>query len=276
MKLEKDYKRKLQLKILDIVKDFDSLCKKNNIEYYLLYGSALGAVRHNGFIPWDDDFDVGMTYENYLKFIDVCKTQLDSSKYFLQNMDTEKNYYLSFSKLRDITTTLVEESHKDVDIVHSVYIDIFPLVGVPRNKIKRKFLEINRAFALSANINVINNKFLYLVFKIILKIFGKNNILKWCTKNCVKYSCKDYEDWCSIFDGDGMVTSMTTKTIMGRGKTVKFENMRLPIPCLFDDYLTQVYGDYMKIPSDEQIKAREHTPYFLDLNLPYKDYKKSN
>lgn len=59
MKLEKDYKRKLQLKILDIVKDIDDVCKKNNIEYYILYGSALGAIRHKGFIPWDDDFDIG-------------------------------------------------------------------------------------------------------------------------------------------------------------------------------------------------------------------------
>ena len=63
-----DYKRKLQLKILEIVKVIDKICIDNNIEYYLIYGSVLGAVRHKGFIPWDDDFDIGMTYENYIKF----------------------------------------------------------------------------------------------------------------------------------------------------------------------------------------------------------------
>ena len=98
MKLEKDYKRKLQLKILDIVKDIDDVCKKNNIEYYILYGSALGAIRHKGFIPWDDDFDIGMTYDNYVKFLEVCEQQLDKNKYYVQTPDKEEDYYLSFSK----------------------------------------------------------------------------------------------------------------------------------------------------------------------------------
>ena len=72
MKLEKDYKRKLQLKILDIAKDIDKLCKDNNIEYYILYGSGVGAVRHKGFIPWDDDFDIGLVYKtNADKFENV-------------------------------------------------------------------------------------------------------------------------------------------------------------------------------------------------------------
>ena len=160
MKLEKDYKRKLQLKILDIVKDIDKLCKDNNIEYYILYGSTLGAIRHKDFIPWDDDFDIGMTYDNYVKFLNVCEEQLDKSKYYVQTPNKEEDYYLSFSKIRDITTTLIEEGNKDIDIVRSVYVDVFPLVGVPNNKIKENMLKVNRAFMLSANKNIINNKVL--------------------------------------------------------------------------------------------------------------------
>jgi len=91
--MKKDYKKDLQLKMLEIIKYMDKLCKKHDIEYYLIYGSALGAVRHKGFIPWDDDMDVGMTYENYKKFIDVCEKELDTSKYFLQRPDNEKNIY---------------------------------------------------------------------------------------------------------------------------------------------------------------------------------------
>lgn len=274
MKIDKDYKKKLQLKILEIVKYIDSICTKYNIEYYLIYGSALGAVRHQGFIPWDDDFDIGMTYENYNKFIDVCKEELDSNKYFLQSMETDQNYYLSFIKLRDITTTLIEEDNKNIDIIRSVYVDIFPIVGVPNSKFKRSIFEINRAFALSANINVINNKFLYFIFKIILKIFGKKRIIKVCTKKCVKYSCKDYDTWCSVFDGDGMDVNTTSKYIMGTPTKVKFEDMYLPIPEKYDKYLKQIYGDYMKIPSEKQKKEKEHTPYFIDLNLPYNEYLK--
>ena len=270
--MKKDYKKDLQLKILEIVKYIDKLCKKHNIEYYIIYGSTLGAIRHKGFIPWDDDFDIGMTYENYLKFIEVCDNELDTKKYFLQRPETEPNYYLSFMKLRDITTTLIEQANKNMDITYGVYVDIFPIVGVPKNKIKRKILEINRAFALSANTNIINNKFLSGVFKIILKIVGKKRILDICRKNCVKYSCNDYEDWNCIFDGDGMEINMTTKSIMGTPTRVEFEDLELPIPEKYDEYLKHIYGDYMKLPSKKQIKEKEHTPYVLDLEHSYKEY----
>ena len=273
--MEKDL-RSLQLKILEIVKYFDQLCTENNIEYYILYGSAIGAVRHGGFIPWDDDFDVGMTYENYLKLLDVCEKKLDKKKYFLQTPDNEENYYLSFAKLRDITTTLIEEGNKDTDITYGVYIDIFPFVGVPKGKIKRALLKINHAFVLSANINIINNKILATLFRIILKFVGKKRILKICYKNCVKYSCNDYEDWCCIFDGDGFEKNFTTKAIMGKPQKMKFEDTMLPVPYDTDKYLRSFYGDYMKIPSKEEIEKKKHTRYVLDLNHSYEEYKKIN
>lgn len=265
-------KRNLQLKILEIVKYFDKFCKDNQIEYYIIYGSCIGAIRHQGFIPWDDDFDVGMTLENYNKFINLCKTKLDNNKYFLQTLDTEPNYYLSFAKLRDITTTLIEEGNKDIPITYGVYIDIFPIVGIPKGKIARNVQAINRAFALSANLNVINNKFLSNIFKIILKIFGKKNIIKYCTKQAIKYSCLTCENWCSIFDGDGLDINSTTKTIMGKPTYVPFEDTMLPVPENYDTYLRHIYGDYMKIPTQEQIKQKEHTAYILDLNHSYKEY----
>lgn len=269
MKLEKDYKRKLQLKILDIVKDIDKLCKDNNIEYYILYGSTLGAIRHKGFIPWDDDFDIGMTYDNYIKFLNVCEEQLDKSKYYVQTPEKEEDYYLSFSKIRDITTTLIEEGNKDIDIVRSVYVDVFPLVGVPNNKIKENILKVNRAFMLSANKNIINNKILRGIFNIILKIFGRKRILKYTTKRCFKYDTNNCEYWCSIADGDGYKQNKMKRNIYGKPKYIDFEDTKLPVPEKTDEYLKSIYGDYLKIPSKEQIKAREHTPYYLNLDLPY-------
>lgn len=272
MKLDNDYKRKLQLKILDIVKDIDKLCRDNNIEYYILYGSALGAIRHKGFIPWDDDFDIGMTYDNYIKFLELCEQKLDKDKYYIQTYDKESNYYLSFAKVRDITTTLIEEGNKDVDMIKGVYVDVFPLVGVPNNKIKEGILKINRAFMLSANKNVINNKILKKIFNVILKVFGRERILKYTEKECFKYSCSDCDHWVSIADGDGFNQNKMRKEIYGKPKYVDFEDTKLPLPQDADNYLRNIYGDYMKIPSKKQIKEKEHTPYFLDLNLPYKKY----
>ena len=76
--------RHLQLVILSIVKDIDKLCRNNDIEYYLFGGSAIGAIRHKGFIPWDDDLDIIMDHSNYDKFVKVCREQLDANKYFFQ------------------------------------------------------------------------------------------------------------------------------------------------------------------------------------------------
>lgn len=275
MKLEKDYKRKLQLRILDIVKDVDKICRENDIDYYILYGSALGAIRHQGFIPWDDDFDIGMTFDNYVKFLEICEKKLDKNKYYVQTPEKEKNYYLSFSKIRDIRITLIEEGNENIDIVRSVYIDVFPLVGIPNNKIKERILKINRAFMLSANMNVINNKFLRCIFDIILKIFGRRKILKYTTKRCFKYNTNDCEYWCSIADGDGYIQNKIKREIYGKPKYVKFEDIMLPVPENTDKYLKNIYGDYMKIPSEEQIKFREHTPYYLNFDLPYDEYKKA-
>ena len=269
-----DYKRNLQLKILEIVKDVDAVCKKNNITYYLAYGSCLGAVRHNGFIPWDDDFDIILKYDDYIKFIKACQKDLDSKKYFVQTLETDPNYYLSFTKIRNIQTTLIEESNKTMNMVNGIYIDVFPLVGYPKGKFKRFMFNINRAFVLSSNINVINNKFLYFIFKFILKIFGKKNIINHCTKQCTKYKCNDCEDLISVFDGDGVQIGLTSNKILGQPQFVKFEDIELPIPENYDPYLKNLYGDYMKIPSQDQIDFKTHTPYILDLNHSYEEYKK--
>lgn len=268
-----DYKRDLQLCILDMVKDIDKICKKHNIEYYLAYGSCLGAVRHQGFIPWDDDFDIILKYDQYLKFIDACKKELDKEKYFVQTPETEPNYYLSFAKIRNIKTTLIEEGNKFENITNGVYIDVFPLVGYPKNRVKQKILEINRAFALSANRNVINNKFLYNIFKIFLNIFGKKKVLEFCTKQCLKYNCDECEQIISIFDGDGVKIGLTSNKILGKPNYVQFEDMKLPIAEDYDTYLKNLFGDYMKIPSKEQIEFKTHTPYILDLKHSYREYK---
>lgn len=271
-----DYKKKLQIKILEIVKDIDKVCKQNNIPYYLAYGSCLGAVRHKGFIPWDDDFDIMLKYEDYKRFLEACKKDLAPNKYFVQTLETDPNYYLSFAKIRNIQTTLIEESNKFENMVNGVYIDIFPLVGYPDNKLKQLFFKINRAAALSANRNVINNKFLYRFFKLLLKLFGKKNIINYCTKQCIKYNCDDYEQLVSVFDGDGIDINLTSNTILGKPKYVLFEDIELPIPEQYDIYLKHIYGNYMELPSKEQIEFQTHTPYILDLEHSYEEYKQQN
>ena len=272
MKLKEDYKRELQLCMLDMIKEIDKLCQDNNIEYYLAFGSCLGAVRHKGFIPWDDDFDIAMTDDNYFKFLKVCEEKLDKGKYYVQTYNKEDNYYLSFAKIRNIQTTLIEESNTDKNITFGVYIDVFPLVGVPNSKIKREILKINRLFMLSSNLNVINNIFLKIISNIILKVFGRKRILDYTTKNCFKYKCSSCNKIVSIADGDGFDKNELDKNVYGKPKYVQFEDTFLPIPEDYTAYLSHIYGNYMKTLSRDEIKKNEHTPYFLDLKLPFKEY----
>lgn len=97
--------RALQLKELECLKEIDRLCRKHKIEYFLSWGSAIGAIRHKGFIPWDDDIDVSMKMDDYLRFKEVCAQELDA-KYFYQDWESDPYYYSSWAKIRINDTTL--------------------------------------------------------------------------------------------------------------------------------------------------------------------------
>ncbi len=267
--------RRLQLKMLDIVKDIDKLCKENDIQYYIFYGSALGAVRHKGFIPWDDDFDIAMTYDNYQKFIKVAEEKLDKSKYFVQTPGKEKEYYLQFTKIRDISTTLIEDFNKDKNVVRSVFVDVFPLVGAPTSKVGWFFFKLDRAFVLSCDNNIIRNKALYSFFKVILKIFGKEKIIKYFGKKCTKYDVNKSEQVVSFADTWSLEKSTYFKKALGKPTYVEFEDTTLPIPEDYDSILKTIYGNYMQIPSKEERESAEHTRYFLDLDMSYAEYIKN-
>ena len=98
--------RHLQLVIMQIMKDIDDICRRNNIDYYLNGGSAIGAIRHKGFIPWDDDLDIMMTFDNYERFIKACREQLDPEKYYVQ--EGLKDWPLNYTKINLIGTCFDE------------------------------------------------------------------------------------------------------------------------------------------------------------------------
>ena len=114
-----------QQNLLDLMITLDGICRKENISYSLHGGTLLGAVRENGFIPWDDDMDIGMLRADYEKFLNVAKEKLNK-KYFLQTWDTDEKFALPFAKIRLNGTKYIEHNSKNVDIHNGIYIDIFP------------------------------------------------------------------------------------------------------------------------------------------------------
>ncbi len=130
--------RKMQLIQLEMLLEFDRICKKIDIQYSIIAGTFLGAVRHKGFIPWDDDVDVAMIRPEYEKFCKACEEELDDSRFFLQNHENTPDYRWGYAKLRRVGTEFIRKGQEHMRYPTGVFIDIFPLDNVPDNYFVRR------------------------------------------------------------------------------------------------------------------------------------------
>lgn len=135
--LDEETLRKVQLIQLEMLQEVDRICKKCEIHYNIIAGTLLGAVRHDGYIPWDDDADVAMLREEYEKFRRACKTELDKSRFYFQDHRNTKGYRWGYGKLRRKHTLFLREFQEHMPYKQGIFIDIFPLDGVPDNYILR-------------------------------------------------------------------------------------------------------------------------------------------
>lgn len=137
VQLEKKQLRQLQLIELEMLIEVDRICKKCNIQYNIIGGTLLGAIRHGGFIPWDDDADVAMIRSEYNRFKEVCVVELDHSRFYFQDADETEGYRWSYGKLRRKGTLFLREHQEHMPYEQGVFIDIFPVDGVPDTYIFR-------------------------------------------------------------------------------------------------------------------------------------------
>lgn len=260
----------------DILQWFVKICNQLNLTYFLVCGSALGAEKYGGFIPWDDDLDVALPRSDYEVFCRNAQRLLPDNL-FLQNHHTDKEYPLIFSKIRNSDTTYIENGYAGLNINHGVYIDVFPLDGYPLKKelqisLENKKRKYQLAYLSCLKTNQPLKIRLFLCFE---RLFGVNKrITKYADdfeKLISSYSIDDSSLVCNHGNWQG-VLEYAEKSQYGNGKIGTFEGLEVNLPADTDAYLTQKYGEWKKDLPEEQQKGH-HYYKVMDLSRPYTYYK---
>lgn len=267
----------LKAKLLEMMEWFHKLCVKNGIRYYVLGGTMLGAMRHHGFIPWDDDIDVGVANEDYTKLEMLFKNSGQSKYVFESPLSDAKDYFYSFSKIYDTTTTLVENTK--YKIKRGIYIDVFPLVGMGNSEqesaarfflIDRKFKYLlARTTGIRKGRNRLKNLAVYLFRMIPDFISDDKKRLVELYQLANERAFNDYKIGGNPF-GTWRYKEIMESSIMGNPTLYQFENIKVYGAEQPDKYLTSLYGDWKKLPPIEK-RVSKHDYVELSLHKSYLD-----
>lgn len=266
--------RMVQDKILETMKFIDKLCRENGIVYYIMGGTALGAVRHGGFIPWDDDLDIFMTPDQYKKFKTVFENS-NSKQFILQEWRTDKKY-LEYAKIRMNGTTFIEDNFKErKDMHHGIYVDIMILHKVPENKFIQKIVYYESKFVTLYGLSQRNwkpkSKSQEVVLKS-LKFMPCKLMARIAYSHIYRYdNRKDNYKYCYWITPAKFRNGLFDKTFFEKPIDIPFEDTNLLGSEKIKEYLEYRYGDYMKLPSEEQRKAAVHA-YVFDTKKNYTEY----
>ena len=262
---------KLEHEIMyDILVVFDKICKKHDIPYSLIDGTLLGAVRHEGFIPWDDDIDVGMLREDYDRLDAILASELPEG-YVYQTHVTEPESVQAFAKIRSDRLLLVQDIVKDRDIHHGVWLDIFPFEYVPEDKeLQRKQVEAIRQY--NKKLKMLNyiifneddsliKKIAKAPFVLYTKLFGKNDKLShhYIVKRdqlIQQYNNQPSSLVANLSEGASPSYGLYVfeRRIFDEFAPMQFENDKFPCFKDYDAFLKTTYGDYLTPPpSDQQV-----------------------
>ena len=255
--------RQLQLVELDIMALFKRICEKHQLRYFMVGGTMLGAIRHKGFIPWDDDMDVGMPRPDYEKFIQLAPAELPEGYDFL-NYKLRPSYNRYFSRLVDTRVSVYNASNSRTIVEHA-WLDIFPLDGMPSGRLRqkvhfwrvtaRRFLYRASCFSELANLNRPGRP-LYL--RIIIKFLAVTHLgegldthrmMRAMEKQLLKYDY-DASDYYVSMVGAYMQREIVDKKLLGALPEYPFETLMLRGAADYDGFLRHFYGDYMTPPSD--------------------------
>ena len=245
------------------------ICEKNHLRYYLIGGSLLGAMRHRGFIPWDDDIDVGLPRPDYNRFVQIAKDYLPAHM-DIKTMTSDPNYKCYFTRLINNKKKIYWD-HGQYTAVIGVWMDVFPLDGLPKNRLLRKLqvfrVKLNKALYKFTQIDYVTTnrtnrplservliRFAQLTH--IGKLMDADRRLKKLDRALQRYDY-DTSAYAWNFSGCYGKREIVPHIQLGGSRTAEFEGMQVSIPEAAEDYLTSIYGDYMKLPPEDQRRSHE-------------------
>lgn len=274
----KDIKKEWNATILDILKAFMKICKDNGLTYYCCAGTAIGAVRHHGIIPWDDDIDVIMPRPDYDRLLEIAKAA-DFGKYEIITPYDDETYPLYFSKLSNRNTTLIED--RQIPCVIGLYVDIFPLDATDDDVAKAKRLKdrytkiINRLNAVSTHntfgeyLSLLKKKEEWGRFAIkTLAFFCRSAVRRHLIRQMDRLSyLYDYDKAknVQVYTGSYGHREVFPKSWLGKGKEFPFEDTTVLLPECYDEYLRHFFNDYMQFPPVEQ-RIEKHNRAYLNIH----------
>lgn len=267
--------RELQKRLLGIVVDFDRVCREHQLRYYVTYGSMLGAVRHRGFIPWDDDIDLGMPRDDYDRLIAHSREWLPPHLEFVCG-ENDDAYPIAFGKLQDIRTTIIERRH--LHYLGGIFVDIMPIDGICNNALRQRLHIAHYVFW---------SRVLYFIHRdpyrhgrgpsswlplLCRRLFTMTQVQARIRKILMRYPYRQSQFVC-LYDDHSR--AIMPKSVVGEPETIVFEGVSLPGVHDADAYLRAVYGsDYMQLPPENMRKI--HCFDYLDLNNPYRNYNENS
>ena len=267
--------RKLQLTQLEILKAVDQFCKENDIRYSLCGGTLLGAIRHKGFIPWDDDVDICMTREYYNLFLRTWSEKKPEG-YLLQNAENTPQFSQSFTKIRKEHTTFLQEADA-VGAYHvGIFIDIFPVDRMPKQKLRRMLVQMQymlyqlylRGYV-PKDANVVER----IASKVLLCIVpqsGRQGIRNKLLRQITRYN-DDASNRVYINASISTIHALFPPDLMDDYTEVSFEDCGFMSVKDWDVYLTQFYGDYMTPPPEHE-RTGIHNAQIIDFERDYDEY----
>lgn len=263
----------LQDKILEIALYIDSVCRENSIDYCLMGGSALGAKRHGGFIPWDDDLDVFMTPAEYEKFRAAFQEKGDHERYYLQEWGAVDGM-VTISKIRMNGTTYLESDFKDWDIHQGIYVDIFILHTCPNHKIQQMWQCLWAKYVIMKGLAIrgYNRRggFLGFALKVMSHLPDKMWV-KYGLKQVYKYRDEDTKYFCNFMGKAVFKNAIYKREWFTPTVYAPFEKVQMKVPENLHEFLTYRFGDYMVPPSPERIKWEQHAETW-DTKKDFREY----